>query len=482
MESEIFLSSNGYDFLESYTRKLYKERGTFRHNLERYLHGSEFINACRNPENIDQIPEITFENIQNQAERETHFNNLCSDLMKAYAQRTQNDELTDDDYYEIAGIMGLCPGQCDWHETLFPHLVDLFVSSEEEGQEILDSVKQHPNLVALMVDVMSDGIRSGQIINYNGRNLWSQGYARNYFRGENAYNKHCRPTLFRNMPDKPEEIKIHGVIRRIQMLEFSIWINNLSFVRNWPFGDVFHGAIAQHYGILTNGIDITSDFETALFFACCKYENGEWRPLREKEFEYADSRADVIKRGGDSRFGIIFTAPADISNMSHAANIPELHFTGVTPVGFQPFMRCSNQRSYIIEAGETFDLYNDLSFSKFKFRHKPEICDWIYSKMQSGDKIYPNEIFGNFIDIVENVQRSKRYSEKAFKITLERMQLESEEDKIKEALGHLGYQCTASLQLCSNERMAELESSWNNVYNKHEYFPPDSPMRLQFCI
>ena len=478
----MFLSSNGYDRLESYTRKLYKERGTFRHNLERYLHGSEFINACRKPENIDQIPEITFENIQNQAERETHFNNLCSHVMKVFAQRTQNNELTDDDYYEIAGIMGLCPGQCDWHETLFPHLVDLFVSSEEEGQEIWNSVKQQPKLVAVMVDVMSDGIRSGQIINYNGRNLWSQGYTRNYFRGENAYNKHCRPSLFRNMPAEPETLKIHKVIGNIKVLEFSIWLNNLSFVQNWSFGDVFHGAIAQHYGLLTNGIDITSDFETALFFACCKYENGKWRPLKKDEFEYADSRVAVSKRGGDSRFGIIFTAPADISNMSHAANIPELHFTGVTPVGFQPFIRCSNQSGYIIEAAENFDLYHDSCFSKFKFRHKPEICDWIYNKKQAGEQIYPNDFFGSIADIIDSVQQSKHYSKKVFKIMLERMHLESDAEKIKEALRRLGYQCTASLQLCSNERMAELESSWNNACNKHEYFPPDSPMRPLFCI
>jgi F0F1-type ATP synthase beta subunit len=72
--------------------------------------------------------------------------------------------LTKGDYYEIAGIMGLRPGRFDWHETLFPHLVDLFVSFEVEGAEILKSVEGQSTIIKVMVSVMNDGLRSGQII------------------------------------------------------------------------------------------------------------------------------------------------------------------------------------------------------------------------------------------------------------------------------------------------------------------------------
>lgn len=41
-EQKLFFLSNGYDLLEAYTQKLYGDRGTFRHNLERYLNATNF--------------------------------------------------------------------------------------------------------------------------------------------------------------------------------------------------------------------------------------------------------------------------------------------------------------------------------------------------------------------------------------------------------------------------------------------------------
>ena len=61
------------------------------------------------------------------------------------------------------------------------------------------------------------------------------------------------------------------LIRIIKMLDFSLWISQLNCVKNWLHGDVFHGAIAQHYGIATNGMDVSSNLKIALFFACCYY-------------------------------------------------------------------------------------------------------------------------------------------------------------------------------------------------------------------
>ncbi len=152
--------------------------------------------------------------------------------------------------------MGLCSGHCDWHETLFPHLVNLYVSSEEEGRRLWESVESQPNIVEVIVKAMSDGIRTGQVIIYSGR---YQGYAGNFFRGENAYNTQCHPSLF---------VSCQKICTRQSCM------------------------------------------------------------------------------------------PADISNMNRAANIPQLRLTSLKLIGFQSFMRCSNQSAYII-AGGPFDLYKD---------------------------------------------------------------------------------------------------------------------------
>ena len=128
---------------------------------------------------------------------------------------------------------------------------------------------------------MMDSLSDRQVISCRGRMLLSQGYVRNFYRGENAYYGTSRPSLFRSSPIDPEEAKFHRLIGHIRIIEFSLWIQKLDYVKQWPCGDVFHGAIAQHYGIPTNGLDVTSDLKVALFFACCYFdqETKRWYPL-----------------------------------------------------------------------------------------------------------------------------------------------------------------------------------------------------------
>ena len=66
-------------------------------------------------------------------------------------------------------------------------------------------------------------------------------------------------------------------------------------------------------------MDVTSDLLTALFFACCKLENdGKWHPLTKDDFEKEDSRVNVKKLGGDSRYAVIYRSPSEITDMKWA--------------------------------------------------------------------------------------------------------------------------------------------------------------------
>lgn len=477
----IFPSSNGYDLLETYTKMLYGERGSFRHNLERYVYSEEFQKGCRTPQTVEEIPELTFAQIKQQISWEEHMAKRCTDMITILDQRERDRAMTDQDYLEVAGIMGLCPGRCDWYETLFPHVVDLFVSSEDEGNAIWKSVEAQINIVKVMVTVMSDGLRCGHIIRHNGRDMFSMGYVRNFFRGENAYNVRCEPSMFRKQSTDPAIAKKEKIVHVLRMAEFGLWLNSLSFVQQWPFGDVFHGAIAQHYGVPTNGIDITSDLKTAMFFACCKWENNSWRTLRPEEYAEKDSRDSIKSRGGDSRYGILFTAPADTSNMSTAAKIPELHLAQVTPVGYQPFVRCSSQSAYMIEAGHPYDLYQDPSFAKFKFRITKEMCEWIYQEMDGGKKVYPKEMFGDCNDIVASVNESSIFSQAAFLKATEGMS-EVERSTMKKTLMMDGITIVPEVHLCTEERKAELEKSYWEAFQKSNYATMQAPIRIQFCI
>lgn len=477
---KLFFLSSGYDLLESYTEKLYGERGTFHHNLLRYRYSDEFRYACRSPQNLSDIPEVSFEQILAQIELDDYFDEFSRHVVTTYDTRMQEGQMTDMDCIHCAGALGLCPGPGDDDDVLFPHLVDLTQSSDEEDQALIDSVLRQQNIVSVMVNTMLSGMRDHQIINLHGHDVYSLGYARNYYRGENAYYGESRPSLFRSLPTDPTERMIHLVLGETRMIEFSLWLMQLNFVKQWPYGDVFHGAIAQHYGIPTNGMDVTSDLKTALFFACCKYENGKWRPLNESEFAEANSRD--LGLGRDSRYGILYCAPVDVANMSKQANIPELHFTYATPIGYQPFMRCAGQKGYMIEAGEPYDMYRDASFQMVKFRHTKEICDWIFHKMKEGEAIYPHDSFGSCDDIVDTIRKSTLIQEEAFSYALRRLNHTDKEENIREILTARGFQFKSEIAWCTPQRLKELDDNWFKHADQNPQVQATPKYQIGFCI
>lgn len=472
MDGYINVSGSGFEYLQNFTSEIYGERGQFMHSLKRYLAGPEWHNACRVIKTVEEIPVITEEQIRQQIQWEAMLR------AKAYAMQnfvwSRSGEVSEEYYCAIAADMGLAPSPCPWEETLFPHIVDLFVCSKAQEEEIFDCVERHKSLLGIIGNCMMDSLSDRQVISCRGRMLLSQGYVRNFYRGENAYYGTSRPSLFRSSPIDPEEAKFHRLIGHIRTIEFSLWIQKLDYVKQWPCGDVFHGAIAQHYGIPTNGLDVTSDLKVALFFACCYFdqETKRWHPLEKEQFEYANARADVAKLGGDSRYGLIFSAPADISAMSEVLRDQNLHFSFATPIGYQPFMRCAHQSGYIIEAGEPYDLYKDATYAKHKFRLTEELCQWIYHEMQEGEAIYPNEGLLHYQYIIDDIMRLAQYSEEALRAALRCYAPDLPFDTAVIELAKRGHICKPEVQWCSDEIFAEINSKWTPPEELMGGFPP----------
>ena len=212
------------------------------------------------------------------------------------------------------------------------------------------------------------------------------------------------------------------------------------------------------------------NLDIALFFACCCYDEKaqKWLPLSDKDFEKANSRENVEKLGGDSRYGILYSSPADIAEMSRVANDEGLHITNVTPVGIQPFQRCERQSAFLIETDRPYDMLKDQSFSKMKFRLTREICDWIYLKMEKGELVYPSEGMSNCRDIADSIIDSKKHTIKAFDVAVKWLRFDkNKSDKLREQLEKQGYQFCDSVQWCTPERERELNQacfeSMNNI-------------------
>ncbi len=456
-DNYIFYSTGGYDYLEYYLVTLYGEaRGSFRSNIRRYYSGAEYQSHNHAATKLEEMEELSEDMLRAQIIREHDFQARANSMIRYYDDHC--DSLSDEDILGMAGDMGFYGGRFDWYDTFFPHAANLFVSSEDEAQQLLESRKQM-NIFSLMVRLMIDGMREGQVLMSNGRRFWNLGYARNYYRGENAFYASSRPSMFRNLSNDPEAIQLRITVSLLEITQFGLWLNSLQFAKEWPV-HIFHGAVAQHYGIPTSYMDVTSDLKTALFFACCKYEDGAWRPLRDDEFSEKGSRKHIEELGGDARYAILFAAPADIANMSAAMPKNEIRATPVKPIGYQPFMRCANQKGYVIEGNLHYNMFHDTSFARYKIRLTRNLCDWIFQEMDGGKAIYGNDPIIALDDIVETIRSSKCFSRQAWETYLTNNPQE-DESKVQSLLQQHGYKISDNYVICTKERMREIEDAWS---------------------
>ena len=90
------------------------------------------------------------------------------------------------------------------------------------------------------------------------------------FRGQGLFFQQCLPTLLRQKRDAD-----HLFLERMRVVEFELMLKQYPAVRFFEQEKlaVDYVGLAQHYGLLTDVLDLTSDVRTALFFAMCDYDS-----------------------------------------------------------------------------------------------------------------------------------------------------------------------------------------------------------------
>lgn len=87
----------------------------------------------------------------------------------------------------------------------------------------------------------------------------------------------------------------------------------------------------------------------------------------------------------------------------------------ITPVGYQPFMRCATQSAYIFACDDpNYDMYKDSLYEKYKIRLTAELCQWIYEEMECGEKIYPHDDVPDISTVMSEINNAHHFSECAF--------------------------------------------------------------------
>ena len=246
------------------------------------------------------------------------------------------------------------------------------------------------------------------MIEYPHGTVIKQGERNHYYRGENQIFSKSQPTLLRKLElhDSEQERTLERLIAYMRIAEFKLFISQFDIVKNWAC-DVLYEPLAQHYGLDTEWLDITNDFNAALFFATCYWDSTlkKWLPLTKEQTE----------KNERSKYGVIFHMPYwqnPTRLISYANGDKDVNL--VLPIGFQPFVRCHMQTAYAIKMVKHFPLQDDIEFEKLYFRHSEKLSRDVYELMDCGRKIYPQEGLSEFKDIIDGIKYTQIFSESAF--------------------------------------------------------------------
>ena len=194
------------------------------------------------------------------------------------------------------------------------------------------------------------------------------------YRGQNAIYEPCKPSLYRGHWTKEQLFE-----RDMQLNEFKVILQDNPQVKDLESGGlvVNYEALAQHYGIATNMMDMTNSPLVAAFFATTEYD-----PVTDR---YRPVLHTVSK-------GIIYFSPTgDLLNFSGRNRI--------WPIGQEALKRPGEQRAYamVMEKNTSFNM------AAFEFWHDPQSSLRIWDMTKGGAMLFPYD------PMTEKVKAMKKY-------------------------------------------------------------------------
>ena len=186
------------------------------------------------------------------------------------------------------------------------------------------------------------------------------------YRGQNQRYPVCMPSLLRKPIESEWDLKSRLALERFQVAELELILAKHPFseiAKKFGYKTDFH-ALAQHYGIPTSLLDVTSNIEIAAFFATAKWNE------ETETFSPMDSGQGVMYRLEWTQLGPGFTK----------------HFE---PVGFGPGLRPARQHAWTFKIPPGRDFEDVPHLTAFEFEHSKIASADLFEQFQDGEVLYP---------------------------------------------------------------------------------------------
>lgn len=196
------------------------------------------------------------------------------------------------------------------------------------------------------------------------------------YRGQSAYYKQCLPSLYRYSNDDFQKAQLKS---RLQLSELSVFLGMHPIIKDCVNNKNIIEYLAQHYGIATTYLDLTTDKWIAAFFATTVYENGKYSPVD-------------ISNPKHPKYGVLYKFSTITKSKKVVVN-DKIHY-----IGMHYFNRPGRQSAAVIDLKDERDLHKIPRFDKIFFRHDNDISNLIFNLSQQGRKLFPHDSLGLMID------------------------------------------------------------------------------------
>lgn len=256
---------------------------------------------------------------------------------------------------------------------ILPHVSTVPSSSFfDEGRFIFVSDEHNRNIVHLMPTSQSPYV---------------------FYRGQSRYHAPCIPSLYRGPKDgetaSEEDIAYH----RIKICEFALLLETHPVFQEVSRNTfVNYVAMAQHYGLTTEYLDITNSKWVAAFFAATGHDSD------------TDTYYPVGKEYHEG-YGVMY-----ISKEWDMEHFPQEFFDKNGVIGYQYFDRPTKQSSfgYKMIPGEDFN--SSPYFEKVFFRHDLEASTVIFNMSYRQERFIPKDTLSK---LAKEIAESKEVTRNA---------------------------------------------------------------------
>lgn len=290
-----------------------------------------------------------------------------------------------------------------------------------------------------------------------------------YFRGESQYHPMCKPSLFR-----PNMTPSRIFLERLRSCELELLINSHPMTTIFTQGtsvrmpdgtyrpisfSVDTLALAQHYGICTELLDLTVNKWVAAFFACTRYVNGKYEPILD-----------------DKGYGVFYEY--NDHNQWDDLWATSMSSRKLRPVGLQPFSRPGEQGGYILQMSKKQN-FNKLCTSKIKFRHDSNVSKLIFNYTNRSKKLFP---VGLLDAKAEFIKKSTVFSRLAYNMTISRFFYQYPKDDIQSWMKEqrVRLQETPIISFTEQEKkefmrdwQKHAQSFYNQIFVRLSYMPSE---------